>query len=58
MKKLKLELDALEVSSFEALPAPSQARGTVEGQSLVSMIHITACVLYTAVTAATAAFDC
>ena len=36
MKKLKLEITALEVESFEAAKAPAEA-GTVEGQNLTPL---------------------
>ena len=34
MKKITLDLDALEVTTFEAEPESRDARGTVEGQQL------------------------
>ena len=36
MKKLKLDLDTLEVNSFETQPDDSQERGTIAAHSLVS----------------------
>lgn len=41
MQKLKLDLDALDVASFEVVPQPVETRGTVDAHIVPAIIAAT-----------------
>jgi hypothetical protein len=43
MKKLKLEIDALRVESFEPHARPEQGRGTVEAREVTALADTCGC---------------
>jgi hypothetical protein len=38
MKKLRLDIDEIEVSGFDSMPASNASQGTVNGAELISRI--------------------